>query len=327
MAPTGSSSPATTRRPTTPISAPTASPSRRRSRLCGRVNVTDNQPVKAATCWRASIRATTRPPSTGDGRRENAEATAANIDAQLNKQQSTIEQAQAAVDADQAPYLLRAGVRALRRPARTGAGSVQREQQAQSDSAAQAALDATAGARRGKAHLDVLKTQRRQAAATIAAKHGRPRPGEAQPRLHHARGAGRRRRRRPRRASGPVRAARHAPDDDRADRPTIYLVANFKETQIGRMCRGESVDLDVDRSPARPSRARSTASRPAPARSSRCCRRRTRPAISPRSSSACRSRSCSIRQTRSPAAASRPVGHGDGRYAHQSRRKARQRWR
>ena len=43
-------------------------------------------------------RSTARPPTS-----QNAEATAANIDAQLKEQQATIAQAQAAVDADQAP--------------------------------------------------------------------------------------------------------------------------------------------------------------------------------------------------------------------------------
>jgi biotin carboxyl carrier protein len=76
-------------------------------------------------------------------------------------------------------------------------------------------------------------------------------------------------------------------------------VANFKETQL----------TDV-RTPASRSRSRSTCSRASPctamstasrrpaARNSRCCRRTTPPATSPRSCSASRSRSCSTATTR-----------------------------
>jgi membrane fusion protein (multidrug efflux system) len=79
----------------------------------------------------------------------------------------------------------------------------------------------------------------------------------------------------------------------------LYVVANFKETQLGLMRIGQPVNFESMRCPASDIGAMSPASRPAPARNSRCCRRRTRPATSPRSSSACRcaSRSSPARGT------------------------------
>jgi membrane fusion protein (multidrug efflux system) len=59
----------------------------------------------------------------------------------------------------------------------------------------------------------------------------------------------------------------------------VWVVANYKETQVGQMVPGQE---DT------PSRDASTVSHPARARPSPCCRRRTRPAISRRSCSACR---------------------------------------
>ena len=81
----------------------------------------------------------------------------------------------------------------------------------------------------------------------------------------------------------------------------VYVDANFKETQIGPLQIGDRATITVDALPGRAfHRAPSAASRAAPARSSRCCRPITRPAISPRSSSACRCASRSI-----PASAAR----------------------
>jgi membrane fusion protein (multidrug efflux system) len=173
---------------------------------------------------------------------ENATATAANIDAQIGEQQATIAQAQAAVGFSQQEFTRYNDL------ARSGAGSAQRQQQAQSDLAQRRATLAAA-----QAHTDVLKTQRRQADATIAARSA----ALAQARINLA------------------QTTLIAPVDgvvgDRTVRvgqlvqpgtrlltvvPTqgVYLVANFKETQTGQMHRGQSVTVDIDSYPGHPIR-------------------------------------------------------------------------
>ena len=70
----------------------------------------------------------------------------------------------------------------------------------------------------------------------------------------------------------------------------IWVVANYKETQLDRMRPGQPVDLEIDAYPERAiSMAISIASNLARARLSRCCRPKTRPAITSRLSSGCRS--------------------------------------
>ena len=59
----------------------------------------------------------------------------------------------------------------------------------------------------------------------------------------------------------------------------IWVTANFKETQLADMRPGQPVDIRIDAYPGRNFTATSTASRPAAARPSACCRRRTPPAI------------------------------------------------
>ena len=55
----------------------------------------------------------------------------------------------------------------------------------------------------------------------------------------------------------------------------IYLIANFKETQVGRMVEGPGKRASRSmRSATTSSMAASIPSRPAPARNSRCCSRR-----------------------------------------------------
>ncbi|MFD2429483.1 HlyD family secretion protein [Sphingobium scionense] len=68
----------------------------------------------------------------------------------------------------------------------------------------------------------------------------------------------------------------------------LYIEANFKETQVALMRVGQPATIKVDALDGAELRAGSTASHPAPVRNSRCCRPRTRPATSPRSSSVCR---------------------------------------
>ena len=69
----------------------------------------------------------------------------------------------------------------------------------------------------------------------------------------------------------------------------VYVVANFKETQLTDVRPGQPVEISVDTFPdAHDARAMSTASRRRAAWNSRCCRPTTPPATSPRSCSACR---------------------------------------
>jgi membrane fusion protein (multidrug efflux system) len=167
----------------------------------------------------------------------NAQATAANIDAQLKEQQATIAQAQAAVTFSEQE------ARRYSDLARTGVGSAQRQQQTESELAQRRATLAAA-----QAHVDVLKTQRQQSDAVIAAKTA----ALAQAKINLA------------------QTTLTAPTDgvigDRTVRPgqlvqpgtrlmtvvpteRVYLIANFKETQTGHMTPGQPVSISVDSFP------------------------------------------------------------------------------
>src|SRR5262249_31124029 len=163
----------------------------------------------------------------------NARATAANIDAMLTEQQATIDQAEAAAAFAQQEYSRYADL------ARTGAGSAQRQQQAQSDLAQRKATLAAV-----RAHVDVLKTQRQQAEAAIAAKTAAL--DQAKINL----------------AQTTVTAPTDGVVGDRTVRQgqyvqagtrlmsvvpmnAIYLVANFKETQTGHMAPGQPVSISI----------------------------------------------------------------------------------
>jgi membrane fusion protein (multidrug efflux system) len=102
--------------------------------------------------------------------RASAQANAANVEAQLTEQKAIIQQAEAAISADRGQLeFARQELARYQDLARTGAGTTQRWQQAQSDIAARqgalqrdlAALDAT------RAHVAVLQTQGQQAQAAI----------------------------------------------------------------------------------------------------------------------------------------------------------------
>jgi membrane fusion protein (multidrug efflux system) len=171
---------------------------------------------------------------------ENARATAANIDAQLKEQQATIAQAEAGAAFAQQEFSRYADL------ARTGVGSAQRQQQAQSDLAQRRATLAAA-----QAHTDVLKTQRQQADAAIAAKTA----ALQQAKLNLAQTT----------LTAPVdgvvgdRTVRQGQLVQPGTRlmtvvPTqsVYLVANFKETQTGQMHPGQSVTVAIDSYPGHP---------------------------------------------------------------------------
>jgi membrane fusion protein (multidrug efflux system) len=216
------------------------------------LNVADNQTVhKGDVLARIDPRDYQTAVDSAAADRENAEATAANIDAQLTEQESTIAQAQAAVDSDQAGVTF--SEQELARYgdlARTGAGSTQRQQQAQSDILQKkAVLDRDrAGLAAAKAHTDVLKTQRRQAAAMVAAKTASL--DQAKINLANTTLVAP--------ADGVVgdRSVRQGQFVQPGTRlmsivPTaqIYLVANYKETQTGRMVPGQKVEISIDSFP------------------------------------------------------------------------------
>ena len=177
---------------------------------------------------------------------QSAQANAANIDALLKEQESTIAQAQAAVEADQAAVTF--AEQELKRYAdlaRTGVGTAQRQQQAQSDLLQKkAALERErAAVTAAQSHIEVLQTQRRQADAATAAKTAALE--QARINLEHTV------------VAAPIdgvvgdRTARQGQFVQAGTRlmsvvPTnaIYLVANYKETQTGHMTPGQSISVD-----------------------------------------------------------------------------------
>jgi membrane fusion protein (multidrug efflux system) len=218
------------------------------------LNVEDNQPVKQGDVLaRIDPRDYQTAVDSAAADLQSAEANAANIDALLTEQQSTIAQAKAAVEADQATITF--AEQELQRYgtlARTGVGSTQRNQQAQSDLAQKKAMleRDRAAARAAQAHIAVLQTQRRQADAAIAAKTAAL--AQAKINLEQTN------------IVAPVdgvvgdRSVRQGQFVQAGSKlmsvvPTnrIYLVANFKETQTGRMTRGQPVSIELDTFPGR----------------------------------------------------------------------------
>jgi multidrug resistance efflux pump len=76
--------------------------------------------------------------------------------------------------------------------------------------------------------------------------------------------------------------------------PNVYVIANYKETQLTHVEPGQPVEITVDSFPKKTSTAASSESRRQADRSSRCCRPITPPAISPKWSSGSR---CASRWT------------------------------
>jgi membrane fusion protein, multidrug efflux system len=73
----------------------------------------------------------------------------------------------------------------------------------------------------------------------------------------------------------------------------VYVVANYKETQLTDVRPGQPVTIEVDTFPDHAVRGVVESIAPASGQQFARCRRTTRPATSPRSCSASRSRSCS----------------------------------
>jgi membrane fusion protein (multidrug efflux system) len=218
------------------------------------LNVQDNQPVKQGDVLaRIDPRDYETAADSAAADLQSAEANAANIDALLTEQRSAIAQAEATVEADRATITF--AEQELRRYgalARTGAGSTQRNQQAEADLAQKkAALERDrAAAQAAQAHIGVLQSQRRQAEAVIAAKKAALE--QAKINLEQTN------------IIAPIdgvvgdRSVRQGQYVQAGSKlmsvvPTnhIYLLANFKETQTGRMKPGQPVSIELDTFPGK----------------------------------------------------------------------------
>ena len=259
------------------------------------VLVADNQPVKAGQVL-ASIDdrdyQTAVHQAVAD--RDTAESEIRSIDAQLALQNSTIEQAsQQVTSADAALRFAQQDHARYDLLARTGAGTTQSEQQTGSQLVQRAAglLQARAALTAAKQQVDVLQAARTKAQAQL--EHYRAAEQQARLNLGYTTitapvdgtvGA------RSLRVGQYVQAGTQLMAVVPLD--AVYIVANYKETQLTRVRPGQPVEVYVDTFPDARIMAMSTVSRQRRACSSPCCRPTTPPATLPRSSSACRLKSC-----------------------------------
>ena len=222
-------------------------------RVSGQVSevlVTDNQRVSAGQViarlddrdYRASL-------AQAGADIASAQADIQNLDAQITLQQSTIAQARSSIDSSQAGLEFAqqdfARYQALMK---TGAGTVQRAQQADTDIRQKGAAltHDRASLEAALRQVDVLQAQRAKAAAAL----GRAQANAEQARLNLSYTT----------ITAPIdgavgdRALRQgqyvSPGTKLLDivpiRQGVYVVANFKETQLAQMLRGERAELAVD---------------------------------------------------------------------------------
>jgi membrane fusion protein (multidrug efflux system) len=215
--------------------------------------VTDNQVVKAGDLLlRIDPRDYQAALDQAQADVASAEANIRNVDAQIAAQQSVVDQARSDIASAQANLTFSQQEYArYQELVRTGAGTVQRAQQAAAD-----LREKAAALQHNQATLDqaakqvgVLKTQRSVAEATLL----RNRAALEQAKLNLGYTA----------ITSPIDGA----VGDRSVRvgqyvqpgaqlmmivpmrTSIYVVANFKETQIRRMFRGEAADITIDSFP------------------------------------------------------------------------------
>ncbi len=200
--------------------------------------VSDNQAVrKGQVLARIDARDYQTAADSAQADLESAEATAANIDAQLKEQQATIAQAQAAVTFAQQELTRYADL------ARSNVGTVQRQQQAQAD-----LLQKQAALQAAQAHVAVLQSQKQQANAAIEAKKA----ALVQARINLGETS----------LVSPVdgvvgdRTGRQGQFVQPGTRlmsvvplGSVYLVANYKETQTGQMTPGQTATISIDSFP------------------------------------------------------------------------------
>jgi membrane fusion protein, multidrug efflux system len=182
---------------------------------------------------------------------KSAEATKADIEAQLKEQQAVIAQAEAAIDGDRST--LEFAQQELARYgslAHTGVGTVERLEQAQSDiGQRQAALQRDLAARTAaRAHVAVLDTQRRQAEAAV--ERQKAALDQARLNLSYTRiyatedGAV---------ANKTVEVGNFVQPGQvlfSAVPKTVYVTANYKETQLTHVEPGQPAIIRVDAFPA-----------------------------------------------------------------------------
>jgi membrane fusion protein (multidrug efflux system) len=184
----------------------------------------------------------------------SAEADIRNIEAQIAQQQSVIDQTRADIaSAESALTFSQQENARYQELARTGFGTVQRAQQAAAD-----LRDKTAALQHNRATLDaaqkqvvVLQTQLSKSQAAL--QHNQAALQQANLNLGYTE------------ISSPIAGAvgNRTVQIGQYIQPgtqlmtivplekNIYVIANFKETQIGRMFRGESVDITVDTFPGK----------------------------------------------------------------------------
>ena len=216
------------------------------------VAVGDNQPVKAGQLLaRIDDRDLRAALDQAVADREAAENKVANIGAQLNLQQSVIGEAEAQLAATEASATFAAqDQQRYRDLARTGAGSVQQAQQTQS-----LLLQRTADWRRARAALNsaqqqVTVLQTAQAEAQSALEHANAVEQQARLNLSYATIVA------PEDGTVGARTLRvgqyvQAGTQLMAVVPlrSVYVVANYKETQLTNVHPGQLVDVEVDTYP------------------------------------------------------------------------------
>jgi membrane fusion protein (multidrug efflux system) len=177
-----------------------------------------------------------------------AEASIHNLDAQIALQQSMIEQAKAQVEATKATLsFAKADAERYRELLKTGAGTLQRAQQTESlrdATLAQLTRDEAALAA-ARAKIVVLRTQREQAVAQLA--RSRAAANQAELNLSYTTivapvdgTVGARTLRVGQYVAAGTQLMAVVPLD------AVYIVANFKETQLTFVRGGQSVDIEVD---------------------------------------------------------------------------------
>jgi membrane fusion protein (multidrug efflux system) len=221
-----------------------------------------------------------------------AQASIENIDAQLQVQQAQISANEAQVEQAQAALVFAEQQNwRYQELAQKGSGTIQNAQQYSSQLRQQQAALASAQAtlKLAQRQIEALKAQRSSAVASLA--QAKAQRDQAQLNLSYTTVT----------AAQPGRVVNLSAAVGQFAQPgtnltmfvpdQIWVTANFKEIQLDRMRPGEPVTLAIDAYPERTIPVMSTAFSPDPALRSRCCRRRTPPATTSRSSNACRSRS------------------------------------
>ena len=227
----------------------------------GELLVTDNQPVKAGQVLARIDDRDFRPRCTRrsrPGRRPRARSAPSTPSWRCRTRTSTRPSQQ--VDLGRGRASLRpAGPRPLRRwPAPAPARRRPRSRPSRIWSSGRPdLLQARAALTAAQQQVDVLRppAPRPQAQLEHAA---RPNSRPAESRLHDHHRADRRHGRRPHVARRPIRPGRD-PADGRGAAAAVYVVANFKETQLTHVRPGQPVDIKVDTFPDATSTAMSTA--------------------------------------------------------------------